>query len=345
MVGRREDAAASVGAGANPVVNPAVRQFFAAATHPIIGIAGTVGKRTIAEMLKLMKLGDYVIYPMQARDLRGLDMSPQVAVLNTIDIENPVEYGEFKDYYNVLENVTHWQRENDLTVYDARDEECFRMAAESKGRKVAVPNNDGLHLEFTGDSITEEKKIWLVDDMEKLAEVTDLRLYPHEWHNALMALGVARALGMDMEKAVESLREYKRLPEHLQLVRTVDDEDFYNDAASVVPMATMAALRAIMKPKILLVGGQEVGLDYTLLASKCQELGVKRVMLLGETAKRLQQEFLVARFPNVENLATSTVGDVVRAMTIYAETGDAVILSPGAPNSWGGEFTEAVNSL
>ena len=99
------------------------KQYFANARQPIIGISGTVGKRTIAEMLRLMQIPGYAILPLSARDLKGLDMSPQVAIMSTVTPENPQEYGVFGAYLALLENLTKWQRGNDLCFYDGRDDD------------------------------------------------------------------------------------------------------------------------------------------------------------------------------------------------------------------------------
>jgi UDP-N-acetylmuramoylalanine--D-glutamate ligase len=321
-----------------------VKQFFANSLKPIIGIGGTVGKRTIAEMLRLMEVGDYVIMPLTARQLKGLDISPQVAIMNTVVPENPMEYGDFASYMADLENLTQWQRGQDLCFYDGKNDASWKIAAKSPTQEMAVPSEDGLHLKTTGDNVVTKKRNWLCDGENQLADVSDIRLLPHDWRNALLAIQTARALNVPLEQILNGLRNYKRLPERMQLVLEKNGEKYYNDAMSVTPYSGLAALESILGPKILILGGEEVGLDYTELAKATLQHEVKRVILMGSAAKRMEQALLIARFPNVMNLEVSTMQDVVGAAGIYAEAGDTVILSPSAPNNYGAEFNEVVGS-
>ncbi len=324
-----------------------VKQLFATSPDPIIGIAGTVGKRTIAELLRLMHVGNYIILPLEAWQLEGLEQSPQVAIMTAIAPENPQYYGVTAAYLAVLENLTKWQHGNDLCFYDGKSDASWKLAVRSAASEQAVPSDEGVHIVVTGDDIVEPRRRWLYRGEEQLADISAIRLLPHDWTNALFACAAALGVGTPIESVLEGLTNYQRLPEHMQPIREFKGEKYYNDAASTTPLAGLAALNSILGPKIMIFGGEDVGLDYNELALACAkpEQQIKRVVLTGPLAPRLEQAFLTARLAEVVSLPTAPMSEVLEAASIYADPGDTVILSPAAPNNFSADYNAAVGAL
>ncbi|HEX7387449.1 MAG TPA: UDP-N-acetylmuramoyl-L-alanine--D-glutamate ligase [Castellaniella sp.] len=146
----------------------------------------------------------------------------------------------------------------------------------------------------------------------------------HNALNALAALALGAELGLDWAPMLYALREFQGEAHRTELVRTVAGVDFIDDSKGTNVGATLAALRACVRPVVLIAGGLGKGQDFSPLAPAVRA-HARAVLLIGQDGPRIAEALADCGvlLESCETLEQS----VVRAMAL-AQPGDGVMLSP-----------------
>ena len=146
----------------------------------------------------------------------------------------------------------------------------------------------------------------------------------HNIANALSAMAAGAAFGLSHAGMAQALRSFEGLPHRLQRVRVRAGVSWYDDSKATNPHAAAAGLQAISAPKIVITGGYDKGLDLSPFVAALQ--GVRHVILTGDTADRTA----AAMGDRWATSRADSMSDAVAQAAAFAQSGDAVILSPGA---------------
>lgn len=172
----------------------------------------------------------------------------------------------------------------------------------------------------------------------------------HNVENVLVASAVALWAGADVEAIRHVLTTFRGVEHRLEYVATVQGVDFYNDSKATNSQAALASLRSFSDRIVWIAGGLDRGEDFLNLQEELQKR-VKAVVLLGQSAERLERACLGAGILDVHRVAS--LDEAVLVAAKIAEAGDVVLLSPACA-SWdmfasfeqrGGMFKEAVHRL
>lgn len=164
----------------------------------------------------------------------------------------------------------------------------------------------------------------------------------HNAVNALSAIALCRAIGIELPPLLTALREFKGLPHRVEFVAEINHVAYYDDSKGTNVGATEAALKGMTRPVILIAGGDGKGQDFSPLKSACERI-CRAVLLIGRDAPQIAEvlneatsAFLTAE-DDEENflpvLQLPTLEMAVQFAANLAEPGDAVLLSPACA-SW-----------
>jgi len=160
----------------------------------------------------------------------------------------------------------------------------------------------------------------LIGGGRKLIEAAALPI--RGWHNAsnaLAACALAATLDVPLEVLAEGLKTFKGLPHRLELVRTRRGVEWYDDSKGTNVGATIAALKGLAKPSILILGGEGKGQDFSPLAAPAAQFA-RAVLLIGRDAPIIEKA--------VPGERCGSLQDAVQRAARLAQPGDAVLLSP-----------------
>ena len=122
----------------------------------------------------------------------------------------------------------------------------------------------------------------------------------------------------------------------MELVRNIHGVRYYNDSAAVNPGSAIAALETAGKNTILIAGGKERGLDYSMFAKAIKKYA-KSVILIGENKNKILHAIKKAlpkkRVPiTVVKNMKEAVETAYRQATLYTlhSTPCNVLLSPAS---------------
>jgi UDP-N-acetylmuramoylalanine--D-glutamate ligase len=141
--------------------------------------------------------------------------------------------------------------------------------------------------------------------------------------NQAAVVEVAAALGIAQHACTEVFAAFTGLPHRMELAGEVRGVRFINDSKSTLVESTVWGLNALPAGVVLIAGGKDKGIDYTLVREAAREK-VRKAILIGE-ARPLIRKALEGYCP-VEEAAS--LEEAVRKALAAAQPGDSVLLSP-----------------
>jgi UDP-N-acetylmuramoylalanine--D-glutamate ligase len=166
---------------------------------------------------------------------------------------------------------------------------------------------------------------WLAHGERDLLSLDELPVAGlHNAANALAALALCHWLGLPEEPQLEALRRYKGLPHRVQKVGERDGVTFYDDSKGTNVGATVAALRGMGQPTVLIAGGDGKQQDFAPLAGAVAE-HARAVVVIGRDGELIARALAACRVPL---MFARTMEEAVDAAFHVSRPGDAVLLSP-----------------
>lgn len=150
----------------------------------------------------------------------------------------------------------------------------------------------------------------------------------HRRANLAAAVAAAGILVDDLEPSalsMDALSPAFALPHRMQVIGSIHDVRVISDSKATNADATIAALRAVKGPIVLLLGGRHKGLGYDALAREIARPQVRHVVVFGEAADDLTGWL---REAGVVPAQVDTLEQAVDAALGIASRGDTLLFSP-----------------
>ncbi len=332
---------------------------------PIVAISGSNGKSTVTTMLGEMakatgmKVGVGGNLGTPALDLLALNAQLYVLELSSFQLERTSALNAAAaTVLNV--SADHLDRHVDMDEYAREKQRIFRgdgfMVINADDPVVSAMRNNGRET-FTF-SINKQADFYLgyKDGVEYLMH-NEICLMPlselplegrHNAANALAALALGVAMGLDEQIMCDALRRFKGLNHRMQRVAEIRGVTWVNDSKATNIGACVAALQGYARKVILIAGGDAKGADMNELAPAIKEKA-KSVVLMGKDAGLIKQ----ALDGCVPVYSADNMAQAVQIAASLADAGESVLLSPACASldqyknyqDRGEKFTKAVLAL
>lgn len=160
---------------------------------------------------------------------------------------------------------------------------------------------------------------------ESLGRVDALKL-PGEFQreNTLLALGLARAVGVDATRLAVAIPTLAALPYRMQDLGTYAGHRVWDNGVSTTPDSTLAVFGSLEPRFTWIAGGKHKDLPLDALVEAARGR-VRRVVTFGKAAGLLSTTFRAAGF---EAVAVETVPGAVEAAFSAMAPGEALLFSP-----------------
>lgn len=340
--------------------------LFACSTDaPIVAITGSNGKSTVTTMVGDMakaagiKTGVGGNLGRAALDLLTDEADLYVLELSSFQLERTTQLNaKVATVLNV--SADHLDRHVDLADYAQQKQRIFR------GGGIRVLNLDDPVVAGMQDSESEvltfsirqqadfylaehQGSEYLTQGDEHLMPVAELPLEGrHNAANALAALALGMAIGLDKSAMLKALREFKGLSHRMQRVAEHAGVLWVNDSKATNIGACVAALQGSDRNVVLLAGGDAKGADMAELVPAVRDKA-NHVILMGKDADLIAQAIADA-------VPVSRAANMKEAVTLagrLAKPGDCVLLSPACASldqykdyrDRGNQFVDAVLSF
>lgn len=338
-------------------------------TKNIIGVTGTKGKGTTSTLIsqlltsagKRVHLGgnigiaaldllkndihpdDYVVLELSSFQLIDLQKAPHVAVCLMVVPEHQDWHQDESEYFAAKRQLFAKQVTDDIAIYFDGNDTSKSIAAASPGGHIPYFIPPGAHVD-KGNIVINDMKICSIEEVGLLGG--------HNLQNICAALTVVWPIAPNPALLRSVITTFTGLEHRLEFVNTIHGVQYYDDSFGTTPETAMVALESFEQPKVAILGGSDKGADYSDLAHKVAESTIRKVLLIGEQASRIQSSFDAIGFTNYIAGGT-TMREIVNNAQIEAKPGDVVLLSTGCASfdmfanykDRGDQFKQAVRAL
>ncbi len=332
-----------------PVIGE-IEVAFSLTRAPLIAVTGTNGKSTTVSLIhkiledsgKKAVLAGNIGIPLVAEIEKNPDAEWIVAEVSSFQLET---VRDFNPHIGVVMNITddHMDRHHSLQEYIDAKARLFRnhspddyavLNEDDENVRTIIPKIRSKVRTFSrtreverGVFLKGDEIFWSDGALEKrLLTVDEIPLIGnHNVENVMAAAAVCAIIGVDGAHVVRSLPDFKALHHRIQYVATINGVRFYDDSKGTNPGAVIAALESFQDPIILIAGGKDKDMDFSLLAEVMAKK-LKKLIVIGETAKKIAD---AARSKGVSDIESAAAfEEAVHKALVSARPGDVVLLSP-----------------
>ena len=344
----------------------------------IIGVTGSDGKTTTTSLiysilknagyntylggnigiplftkLNEMKPNDIVVLELSSFQLMGMDVSPHIGVITNITPNHLNIHKDYEEYINAKKNIFKYQNKDDYIILNYDNDITRNCAKEAKSKVIFFSGKEKLENGF----IVDNKIIKKCEDgiRTHILDCKDVLLRgEHNFENIATAIAATSSL-VDIDKSIDTIKEFKAVEHRLEYVRTIDDVKWYNDSVSSSPTRTIAGLKSFDEDIVLIAGGYDKNLDYTPIAKPILKK-VKTLILLGQTSGKIfdaVKEEEEKENKNIDIFMVNTLEEAVNLARKQAKVGEIVLFSPASASfdmfknfaDRGNKFKDLVNKL
>ena len=315
-----------------------------------IGVTGTKGKSTttslIYEILKEQKedvkfLGNIgipifeeiekfnkdtiVVLELSSHALEFAKRSPKISIMLNVFPEHLDYYNSYNDYVRAKFNIAKYQKDSDYFIYNSDNEDMNKINFGYKANDIKISINN---------SEKEANKVYLLNngiylnDKFLMDENEEIKLKgKHNLNNIMFILAVSEILNLDLNKTIQSIKEFKGLEHRLEYVGIVDEVIYYNDSISTVPESTINGVEALKDVNTLLVGGNSRGLDLSKLVEYLKGSNIENIICMSTTGESIYAELMKHK---ASIYKVETLEEAVRIAKKVTKKNKICLLSPAA---------------
>ena len=318
----------------------------------IIGITGTKGKSTTASLIyhllkengkKVFLVGNIgkaaldtveqidedalIVYELSSHQLEFVTHSPHISVFLNLYEEHLDHYVSFLDYQLAKENITSFQSEDDYLIYNSENFLVNKRVRESGTQANLIPFG---FKPMPGKTSIDGDRLFMYSGNQYDIDRSRIQLLgQHNLLNIMAALNVCEILNMDIPKAIESVYTFRSLPHRLEEVGTCKGIRFINDSIATIPEAAIKAADTFDNLQILILGGFNRGIDYSILVDYLLERRIPILILTGEVGKLLR-ELLEDEQYELPMYDAKDMDEIVDIAYEKGSEGGVCLLSPAA---------------
>ncbi len=278
---------------------------------------------------------------------------PDIAVVTNLFVDHLDWHSSVDDYRLSKAKIFANQRGDDWAVLNADNAGVRWIAQFVRGKILWCGKEVAASCPYCTHWVSDDGEIiWasLGGDRFPVARFSEFMLRgEHNRQNLRVAIGAALLAGARPDVIADVVRNFRGVPNRLELVGEVNGIKFVNDSAATTPDAAAAGIRSFDAPIVLIAGGKDKGGNWGEFEKALKER-VKALVAIGKFADRLIE---MSRKVGVKVTRASSMDEAVRQAVEFASPGDIILLSPGCASQdmfrnyehRGEEFKKAVKRL
>lgn len=318
----------------------------------IIGITGTKGKSTTSsltyEVLKdqlhdVYLLGNIgipvfenieeytentkLVIEMSSHQLEYIRKSPHIGVILNLYQDHLDHTGTLEHYHNNKMNIFKYQTNEDYAIYSEDNDYLFN--------KINEYNYSGiLHsIRFDYENICDNSTRIKNQDVY----INGCVVYHdgernlkgnHNLKNIMFVLTIVEILGLDFERAINIIKDFKGLKYRMEYIGKYHDINFYNDTIATIPIATINAIETIKNVDTLIFGGLDRGIDYDEFITYLKSSNINNLICMPTTGFNIGKE--LEKNCNKNIIYVNTLEEAYNRSLECTNKGMSCLLSPAA---------------
>lgn len=328
-------------------------EFLTASGHTV-SVGGNIGKPLLEEVDTLTE-DTWVLLELSSFQLQLLHRSPRIALVTNVTPNHLDVHGSMDEYIAAKKRIFEFQSSRDWLVLNYDNDTTRFMSDEAESQKAWFSRSQQPRR---GACVIDDRVVVArAGHLQEICQVGEIRLMgTHNLENVLAAAAVADLIGCPPAAMHDVITTFSGVEHRLEFVQDIAGIAFYNDSKATTPAGAIAALRSFSRPVVLIAGGYDKQLPFDELALVILERA-KAVVLFGATQEKIGAAIRLAAAAAGQNAPPISyerdLADAVTAAVGYAESGDAILLSPACASydmfsdyqERGKQFREIVRSL
>ena len=245
-----------------------------------------------------------------------VNFRPRIATIINLTPDHLETMGSLDAYYKSKTEVYRNMKDDDIFIFNDDD----RLLHEYTSKYPINCKIESISLDNT-NTYSYIKDDYMYVNNEKVLPLDCIKLVgKHNRQNIIIAITIAKALGISNEDIVEVIDNFKGVEHRIEFVREKDGVKYYNDSKGTNTDATITALDSFKDNVILLVGGYEKGLDMSEMRKHLS--CVKKIIGYGAAGNRIASDLVD------DPIIVKTLDEAVKTAHDLSQSGDIVLLSP-----------------
>lgn len=287
-------------------------------------LCGNIGIPALEVLAKHNTEEDIFIVEMSSYQTSRLDgQAPDISVVTSLFPDHIDYHGGKNQYYLDKLKIVTMQREDQLAVFNQNNPDLKERMEFISDNNLAYPSKEYAHVR-DGVVMYADERVMAVKDIPLLGE--------HNVENILGVVSVAKEFGIDNEAIGRAVMHFKSLPHRLQNIGEFNGVTFYDDSISTTPESAVAAIRAVPNVQTLILGGQDRGYEFTLLAEEITKHKIPNIVLFPDSGSQIKAALEAAEYTSQQLLETSSLEKAAAFAFEHTEKQHACILSPASPS-------------
>ncbi len=305
-------------------------------------LAGNIGY-PLCSILDKIKENDILVTEISCQQLANLKtFKPHIAALTNLSPAHIDFFGDYETYKKVKVKLFQNQDASDIAILNLENIDSLENTKNILSQKKYFSSKQKADAYLKDDNLYYKDEL-IINRNEMLIKGD------HNVENALIAITIAKLMGVSTSLIRKVLKEFKGVTHRLELVDVVQKRYFYNDTEATNIKCTEIALKSFPNDKIVLfLGGLERGQKFEELIPFLKN--VRAIIGIGECRERVKELGDSLKIPTYiyEHLKEG-----FEKAFLVSEENDIILLSP-ASASWdqykeceerGDEFKKYVENL
>ena len=291
-----------------------------------VGLAGNIGRSFALQVAE--NDHDWYVLEISSFQLDNMfDFRADISVLMNItpdhldryELDTKGEAAAMQNYTDSKMRIIQNQRPEDHFVYWTQDDHIEEELQKRANGYAPAPTPSSRPVNAGHPTL----QGFVDSDFEKLG-LDFSQMGQHNKRNALAAYKATSLAGVDDKLIRQCLKDFPGVEHRLERAGEVNGVLYINDSKATNVDACFVAMQAMDRPTVLIVGGKDKGNDYSTIAPIVKEK-CRAIVYLGADNQKLHDSFDHLGIPVAD---THSMKDCVKACSEFAQSGDAVLLSP-----------------
>jgi len=260
-----------------------------------------------------------------------------IGLITNIDYDHIERHKSMSDYFNIklkiFGDVKHSLINNKL--YSQLDLNNIRSFGLTEYNKIQINGAIKNDLSYSDNILSYKDQVLNFKGL-------------HNLENILSVLSVTNILHLNFLEVFKYIKNFHYLPHRIELIKSCNNINWYNDSKSTNCASTLAALKYVDEKIILILGGSHKNMNYITLKDMLLSK-VKLIIFIGENKNYIKEQLDI----KIKTIEAQNMKDVVEIAKKNVIPHDNVLLSPASPSfdmfdnyvDRGNSFKKAVNDF
>ena len=260
-----------------------------------------------------------------------------VSVITNLAPDHIDWHGSYKNYVKAKAKILSLRNSDGVGIIQDRDADLLSSCDENSlnGKIITLSWYEKPVNNFYGHIFMSESQAFLIINgvKNKLFDYSDTDLIgAHNLENVAMSLCAVKMsfADKDVSDIKNLLSGFKPLPHRCERAGEINGVLYIDDSKGTNVAASVTAMKSIKFPKIIILGGQGKGEDYTPLAEAVKQ-ECEEAVLIGEEAGKIKNALEKSGYTKIH--MAGSMREAVDISYKLAKSGMCVLLSP-ACTSW-----------